>query len=323
MSLKADHSQLPPAGQAGHKPPSGTRFLKHYVNYLEARRHQSSPADGARMRHSNAAKCSRALSFQLAGFVAEPIDAAGLHVMSEGQLLHEQVQQALVDAYRDNCEVEVVCFIPEADSAGHIDAVIWTSPPTCQCPDMCECTPHKVALELKTVGGFAFKSAIGERGPAEGPRHAAVVQGALNAYACNADELVIAYLATEAISKQAASRKGFGELARFMAEWKYDPEEFVPLAEEEIDRFDLALEMVDNGRLMDTYIPDPNIPDEALIVDPSAGRWEVRTDEGVQDAGTTWHCIYCPYQRACKAVNNPQPVNVDEAAREVEKVVPF
>ena len=211
MPLAKDHSQLPPAGQAGEHPPTAKpRFLSHYVNYLERQRHESTPAEGARMRHSNAAKCSRALSFQLAGFVAEPIDAAGLHIMNEGQLLHEQVQQALVDAYGDQCETEVVCTIPAADSAGHIDAVIWTRPPTCQCPEECECTPHKVALELKTVGGFAFKAAMGERGPAEGPRYSAVVQGALNAYAIGADELVIAYLATEAISKQAASRKGVG-----------------------------------------------------------------------------------------------------------------
>lgn len=326
MSIKNDKSGLPPAGQKTSMPPSDTRFLRHYVDYLEARRSESQPAEGARLRHSSAAKCSRALSFGLAGFVGEPIDAAGLHVMTEGQLLHEQVQQALVDAYGDQCQTEVVCTIPEADSAGHIDAVLWTRPPTCQCPrpEECDCAPHKVALELKTIGGFAFKSAVGERGPAEGPRHSAVVQGSLNAYAVDADELVVAYLATEAISKQAAGRKGFGELARFMAEWTFDREDFVPLAETELRRLGVVLDNVDIGRLSATYIPDPNIPADALIVDPAQSRWEARFDDGsVRDAGTTWHCTYCPYQRACSAINNPHPVNIDKAAREVEKVVPF
>jgi hypothetical protein len=159
--------------------------------------------------------------------------------------------------------------------------------------------------ELKTCGGFSYKMKVGERGEAEGPSHEHKLQAALNGLAVDADEIVIGYIATEAISKPAAARKHIGELGRFCAEWSYTREEFEPWARAEQARLQGILDLLDEGQLAARKVPNPEFPTGAEIVDPKTSRWEVRDADGtVVDTGSLWNgafCSYCNFQTTCMA----------------------
>lgn len=163
-----------------------------------------------------------------------------------------------------------------------------------------------ISFELKTIGGFGFKMAVGERGAAQGPKWEHQVQSALNAKAVDADESVIGYLSKEAISVAAAKRKGFSELGRMVAEWTMTREQYLPMAEAEEARVAGILDLLDAGTLPARKIPSPELPSGAVIVDPKTGRWEVRaasvndnTEFDLVDTGTFWACGYCRYQTLC------------------------
>ena len=72
----------------------------------------------------------------------------------------------------------------------------------------------------------------------EGPRHNAVLQGSMYARALNADYLVIAYLSLENIAPGRAAKFGLDDIGRFAAEWHLTPDEFFPLAEQEMARIE-------------------------------------------------------------------------------------
>lgn len=330
MALAADHSSLPPAQAKGGTPPDPTpRFSTVLLDALERQRDEDgekATANGTRIRHSDAGKCARAIALKAAGFPAAPMDPAGVHVTNLGTLIHEAWQEALASALgADNVEIEPTCQVDGLDASGHIDAIITLT-------DSDGEPTWRVAYELKTVGGFGYKKAVGERGEPEGPKHGAVVQGCLNAYAADCDELVIGYLATEAISRQAAERaanKGahIDELRRFTAEWTYSRDDIERIAKPEVARLQRVLDLLDDGYLAPTKIPDPEIPERAFVADPRSGRWEVYGDSpdaesdepmAVLDTGTTWQCAYCPWQEACAAIDIAGPVRVEKATQLID-----
>lgn len=331
MAIKADRSALPKAApKKGNPPDAQPRFLSAYVEALQSDRDgrydggDKPTAGGTRLRHSDAGKCARALSLGLSGFPAEPIDPAGLHVFAMGEALHEKVQQAWHQLYGDDVACEVKVRVDGLDASGHTDAVFTKveyadGGHDSDAGDVY--SVHRITYELKTIGGFGYKLAVGDRGPAEGPRHSALVQGALNAYADDADELVIGLLATEAISKGQAARKGIDDLRRFVAEWTYTREQYEPIAKVEVARMQRILDLHDDGQLAPCAIPDPDVPDDALIVDPASGRWEVRQDESVVDTGSTWMCGYCAFQPVCADIAEPGIVSIDDARKRAR--VPF
>ena len=160
---------------------------------------------------------------------------------------------------------------------------------------------------MKTINGTGFKKAIG----GEGPRHSALVQGAMYAHASNADLLIICYLTMELLSPNYAEAKGFDNTGRFGAEWHFTKEEFTPIAEAEINRLDWITESLvtwdgDEAVLKEaTEIPkmfseyDPDIPWGAEIVDASNGSWILEEDGSLLGKGRTWMCNYCNYQARC------------------------
>lgn len=320
MAIKADHSQLPkPQRAAGNPPDQHPRFVRALADKLRAERERlgenggkAHAREGTRLRHSDAGKCARALALGLAGFPREPIDDAGVHVMNLGTLVHDAWQAALVEQYGDAVQVEVECQVDGLDASGHIDAVFYEHYEGAGNPSI-----WTIAYELKTMGGFGYKMAVGERGAPDGPRHSALTQAALNAYAVDADELVVGVIATEAISKGAAAKKGIDDLTRFAAEWTYSRDEYEPIAKAETARLQRILDLYDDGQLAPTSIPDPEVPRDALVVDPSSGRWEVRDGDEIVDTGSTWMCGYCPHQSSCAAIDTPGEVAVDAARRAV------
>lgn len=165
---------------------------------------------------------------------------------------------------------------------------------------------QKVCWELKTLGGFAHKMAVGERGAPQGPKHAHKVQGALNALALDADLLVITYMTWEAISVQAAAKKKISEEGRIAAQWTFERDEWEPLAREEVERVTGILNLVDDGTLPARKIPDPELPSRAVITNPATGQWAVTSIDPenpdvtqIEDVGSFWACAYCRWQDKC------------------------
>jgi hypothetical protein len=221
------------------------------------------------------------------------MDAPGHFITRQGSWLHEEFQKALVAKYGDRAQIEVK--VGEGDRGGHIDAVI-TVPSSASPMDT-----WVIVDEYKSVDGFAYKMAVGERGTAQGPKYDHVIQAALNGQARNADEVVVTYGARGAISIQAAARNPkITEMMRVTAEWTLSREEYEPIADKEIERITAILKLLDDGILAARKIPDPELPASHLVTDPKTGTWVATDTEGrVTDSGTTWHCAYCRHQDTC------------------------
>lgn len=293
MTLARDLSTLPRAAIAktGAAPDTHPRFVHLLVEQMKAANDKAGPkptAHGTRVRHSDAGKCARAIGYRAVGIPeSDPMDLPGVWVTSLGTLIHEAWQAALRITYPEAL-IEPKLGIDGLDASGHADAVVTL-------PD------RKVLVELKTTGGYSYKMKVGERGQPEGPSYEHLLQAALNGVAVDADEVVIGYIATEAISRQAASRKPhLTELSRFCAEWTFTRDEFEPLAEMERRRIQGILDVVDRGELPRRIIPSPELPKGAEITNPAKGVWEVHdADGGLVDTGSFWACTYCPFQATC------------------------
>ena len=299
MAIKRDLSDLPPAGLA---PDDTPRFISVLVDeWADARDDDKPTANGTPFRHSDAGKCARAISYTAAGIPrSDPMDITGVWNTSLGTLIHEQWQEALQRRWPD-AEVEVTCSMVGADGSGHIDAVIRDYPSPLRSD-----APWVIAYELKTVGGFGFKAAVGaaRKGtPAEGPKAAHLLQAAINGRAVDADEVIVGYLAKECISANVARRFGItDDVGRFAAEWTLTREQYEPLADLEAERVAGILDLVDAGKL--AARKSPEMPPGAEVTDPETGAYEVRLrDEDseviVTDTGSTWECDYCAHHSLC------------------------
>ena len=241
-------------------------------------------------RGSMAASCSRQIAYRLCDTEpSNPLTGADYWRFGLGTMVHNQLKPA-IDRWLD--KEEGVTAIEEAEvelgehGYGHVDLTLKAGDKT-------------IVVELKTINGTGFKKAIG----GEGPRHSALVQGAMYAHASNADLLIICYLTMELLSPNYAEAKGFYNTGRFGAEWHFTKEEFTPIAEAEIARLDYIADNLVQGlphevpRMFSEY--DPEIPWGAEIIDPSTGAWVLEEDNQLLAKGKTWMCNYCNYQDRC------------------------
>lgn len=317
MSIKRDLSDLPKPDKAkadAWAPDAEPRFAQLLVEQW----HAENAAAGAkprahkdaRFRHSDAGKCARAVAYAALDVPhSNPMDLTGVWNTRLGTMIHDAWQDALQRAHPD-AEIETRLRSCDGRGAGHIDAIIHQPRHGAE--------PYVTAYELKTIGGFGFKMAVGERRAAEGPKFEHVAQAALNAEVVGADEVVIGYLSKEAISVAAAARKGIDELGRFLAEWTLTREEYMPYATAEAQRVAGILELIDAGTLPARKFPTPELPAGAVIVDPAKGRWEEHDADGqILDTGTFWACGYCNWQDVCSDTEAGRtPVETVVAVRE-------
>ena len=241
-------------------------------------------------RGSMAASCSRQIAYRLCDTEpSNPLTGADYWRFGLGTMVHNQLKPA-IDRWLD--KEEGVTAIEEAEvelgehGYGHVDLTLKAGDKT-------------IVVELKTINGTGFKKAIG----GEGPRHSALVQGAMYAHASKADLLIICYLTMELLSPSWAEARGFDNTGRFGAEWHFTKEEFTPIAEAEIARLDYIADNLVQGlphevpRMFSEY--DPEIPWGAEIIDPSTGAWVLEEDNQLLAKGKTWMCNYCNYQDRC------------------------
>jgi hypothetical protein len=307
-----DLSHLPKAERQteGEPPDKESRFGRVLIDawHLQADDDKPNAVAGARFRHSNAGACSRAVAYAALGVpVSNPMDAPSHYITTLGSKIHEWWQEALQEEYA-HADIEVKVGEPGSMFGGHVDAVIRDS------------NDHVIAIELKSVGGYAYKLACGGMGPAKGPSYTYKIQAALNAKAVDADEAVVVLLARDAFNY--AEDKGLEPFGRVTAEWTYPREVYEPIADKEIERINAILALVDEGTLPRRKIPDPEYPTGHIIRHPKTkggkGEWvEIASDphgeqtEIVVNAGAAWQCAYCRYQDTCARTGaHREPVEV-------------
>jgi hypothetical protein len=205
-----------------------------------------------------------------------------------GTAIHEAFQEAAVAKWgADAVVVEAKVRWDDLDASGHIDLVV-------------KANGLVYVLELKTMGGFAYKSSIGlvtgknaRIEEPEGPRVTAILQGALNALAYGADVLVIAEMALESVSKGNAAQAGLTEIGRFASEWHYTQEEYLPWAYGEKNRLGNIIDVVKADMLPDTFVVNSHMRQERLnpgnVNDKTGLPWQ-------------WQCAYCPHLEACQHI---------------------
>lgn len=296
-ALARNLSELPRAEARqqsdGWAPDPTPRFAQVLVEQWARRNDESGPkaraSATARFRHSDAGACARKIAFAALDLPpSDPMDLAGVWNTSLGTEIHELWQAAIAELWPD-AELEPKVTTIDGEGGGHIDAVL-------------NIDGRRIAVELKTSGGYGFKAATGtaRKGtPAEGPKHEHIIQAALNGLAVDADEIVIAYLAKECLSVNVADRFGVSEPGRFLAEWSMDRDTYEPIARAESSRIRGILDLLDDGTLPARKIPAPDVPAGAEIVDPTTGRWEVHKDGQLVDTGSYWGCGYCSHASRC------------------------
>lgn len=255
--------------------------------------------------------CARAVSFAAAGIDhTDPLDTAGAwtagieaHVLSLWQ--HSLPAFAAPASVRTN----VVCAVDGIDGEFAAHAVIESD--SSASPDGPTLRRRTVAM-LNIIGGYAYKQIVGDKYEPRGPREQDVRQAALIGGACDADEVVIAYVSLEKVSPAAASRRQLGPVTRFAAEWTLSREEYEPVAASERSRLSGVLGLLDGDEptLAARKIPDEEIVTGATVTDPTTGRWErwEATPDGhvgLTHEGNTYRCAYCPFRSACVLADDP------------------
>ena len=318
-----DLSDLPKAhgGRSGLLPDDEPRFVQVLAeSWADAHDDGKPTALGTSFRHSDAGACGRAISLTAAGIPAsDPMDLAGVWNVGLGHRLHDAWQAALIDRH-PGAEVEVKVATPGVDGSGHIDAIIRVTdfdgvpPDTPLPPDEIAGRTRTIAYELKTIGGYGYKAAIGvarKGADAEGPKTAHILQAALNGLAADADEVVIGYLSKECVSVKVAESYRLPEAERFMAEWTIAREVYEPLALKEAERVAGLLALVEDGVLGRRTVPYEMEP-AAEITEPATGGWTIEKDGETQGVGSYWGCDYCRYQSLC-TLTGPRRIPVAEA----------
>jgi hypothetical protein len=250
-------------------------LVQEWARLAQERGQLAHAVEGTSMRHSMAGKCARQIHYYLTvgdEGITNPFDLPAYWSTGLGTAVHQWWQDALARAF-PNAELEKVVHLPQADSSGHVDA--WL-------PD------EKIAFELKSINGFGFKKIQEDN---TGPRYGDFVQACINAYALDAERMVLIYLSLEAISRSRAKQKNVDEVGRIAKEFHYTPDVFIKVAEREIERWAAIREQ---GANTPRAIPDPEVPVGARIIDPSQGRWKVG-----DKTGYAWNCGYCSYQDLC------------------------
>lgn len=297
-----DLSDLPKAkgGRSGLLPDENPRFIQCLVEAWAEEHDENKPtAMGTKFRHSDAGGCGRAITYTAAGIPAsDPMDLSGVWNVALGQRLHD-LWQYVLQAKHPGAEVEVKVATRGADGSGHIDAVIRHEGRT-------------IAYELKSIGGWGYKAAIGlAKGDAEGPKTSHLLQASLNGLGVDADEVVIGYLSKEAVSIGIAESKRLSELERFCAEWTFTREQYEPLAVAEAERISGLLALVEDGTLGRRNVPH-DMDRGAEIMEPATGAWVNEHPDGTVIAtGKQWTCGYCKFQSLC-AMTPPGRIPVSD-----------
>lgn len=315
MPINRDLGDLPRGGGDEGEWPVPPQYVKTLAEawlevYREQGRDVKAMSIGQRLfRASWAGMCARAVAYNVAE--AEPTAPNGIAEywrFGLGQLVHEGLDEPIRRAFPGaRFEVPVDLRPIGIDGAATADYVELIDP-----DGEVVAGNVKVVGEWKSINGFGFKvHATSFKGPPEGPRFSAKVQGALSAMALDAELLVIGYLSLENVGPDLVKYAGDDPVARFAAEWHYTRDQYRPVAEREVKRVARILDLVTvNGEAKDeealllgaATVPRsiPELPAGNRITDPARKLWVVADQENkIRLSGSTWHCDYCDHRPRC------------------------
>jgi hypothetical protein len=295
----------------------GTEWYKHYVE--SGQTHKPFSVEGARWRASWAGMCARRIAYSVAKIEeSDPPSATDAWRFKIGSLAHEEIQ-AVVNRLFPDSQVEMAVKI-DKHGAGSIDLYIVLPDGT------------TYLIELKTIGSTGWGGLFPSTKDESGAKYQAIMQGAVSAAALGdrqPDYLMVAYWSLE--PAQEWRRRSLGmpdsDFGRFSAQWTFSKEEYLQIAEEEIDRMERIVELVDeepNGwQMVPRVIPDPWKPRHE-IVDPAASQYRERNGAGwVKKLVKTWECNYCPFQSFCAdAIEREIAAQTEQAVQAVVLAFP-
>jgi hypothetical protein len=331
--------QLGPDESTDQNRPNPNVLFGHYAGMALANntaRHAGlgpSERDEAKVRDyhrpSDAGKCARALSYVALGVPRAPMDHAGGISTSLGSFVGEVLANALIDNRetlseelgREVSEIraEVSTSPVDPDSGERKFATVETADGELKLHGFIDIWIQFIdggvwIIEVKTVGDYSFKSKTGlGRGPAEGPDRGHVLQ--LAEYVALYPEVekgFIVYLANNPVSRNIAAKSGVDERRRVAAEWSFDRDELVPLAEKEFRRAKRILLLAAEGEKAPRRIP--GLPG-GEIISPATGAWK-STDGKVS---SYWGCAYCGWQDVCAQEATEEATEVPEQAETTEE----
>jgi hypothetical protein len=302
VAIKSDIRNLPSAKRTNDWPGPFRLALGAWLKEQRAAEGEREMATTeARLRHSDAGRCSRHLFYKIAGVpVSDEINAESLFTFAMGDRAHEILQAAVERHFTElGATVTHEVVLPAGVRAGHADTCIEFPTPTALVWGDQVYEVRKVLVEFKSTGGYSFSKCVKE----EGPKSEAYLQGALNAEAWGADLLVMVYVALDRQNRMADQVYGKGrlDLDATMAEWVYTAAEFGPDARAEAARMEAVLDTDGVHAPRATF---PGYGPSTFIANPthtpSHGMWVTTgPDGGVVESGTVWQCGYCPFRGRC------------------------
>lgn len=269
-------------------------FVNHWREEIDKRGDKPHATESSRIRGSWSGKCARQIAYHVQGVEPDnPITTAAFWRMEQGNIAHDYWQGAAKSLLGDDAEVESIATFMDGNGSLHTDLIVHSE------------KYGKVAFELKTVGGYKFKLAVGLVGKEPGPSPDHFLQGAVGAKAHDCDYLVICYISQENVNPKWAADAELHPAMEFSAEWMYPRETFMPYAEQEEKRFEAILTLVDQDDVASVprYVP-LHMPKGARIVDIGKAMWTKKDGEDIIDTGNVWggkYCVYCPFNETCAA----------------------
>jgi hypothetical protein len=305
MPIKKQHEWGDPErGLPPDKPRfSGPVIQEWHARYMEERERQHGGQirplaveldDGPKWRGSYSSnRCDRQLQYHLAEEpVTEELGVADHYTFMLGEMIHD-IMQTHARAVWPSAQIEVPTDLRPygINGAMSIDLVVPFGK-----------TDTELVIEAKSKNGFGFKRAATTfSGPPEGPMIEHVVQMAMGVKARpKAEAGAVVYWTLEKLSPDLAHKSGQGELGRVVAEWWYQRDAAVEIADHEIARIQqVTADVVDKSLTPRTLHRPGHRAPIATITNPQRGEWIVKIGDELVDHGTTWHCGYCPFQSKC------------------------
>ena len=263
-----------------------SRTADAYKKYLRDQREAEGPretAHGTLGRGSMAGSCSRKIGLEMLGDVAEtePIEDNTLVAFHTGSHLHDLLQQAMIQEW--GMQVEVECDLRPLgyDISGHADGVYSDTKGYVGIETIC--------WELKTKTAFGFNLA---RKSFEPEVHE-VAQAAMYAMALKCDAVHLVYLAKDSQYGRNPIRAGE------TVEWILPMDQPVPgdgrtprqIASAEATRIDAISSEVQSGFIPERFIPEHGSVDTVPSPDSRDGHWR---------------CRYCNFNSLCSTLPSTQ-----------------
>ena len=256
-------------------PPVLLRALEGALVEWNANRGNPHEGTDAKVHNSWAGWCEKKIAYSVQGSEEEDFTSNALWNFFLGSQAHDFLQQAARNLWDAECEVHHI----EENRSGHLDIGIVVP-------------RSRLAIELKTTNGTAFKLAV----EGEGPKREHKLQAFLNARDYDADFAVVAYLAKESLSPRYANPlfgKDHDPSRRFYAEWHFPRREYEALAQFEHHRLTWIANNLESAQ---RFVPGMPV---GAAINPKKGRWTLTLND-VTQTGRVWQCDYCQHRPICE-----------------------